>query len=134
MKRLSTILLVGTMGVFAAAQAAHADPAWYEFHFTGVDIWKMSADNESLPNGTTQDAPRRHREYEQNWDVSATDTTWSLGGGFNTWAQSAEGLAFSLVEFNLWGAGGSTVQDVWGEKYTSVGTAHPDHGFSSCGL
>lgn len=142
MKR-SMISVLSLVAVMLAAGAAQAAPTWYEFSFTGADLWNASAFDSLCTSAALQDAPRSHADIWQtsgvtstwDWEKYVPDTTYqhyppeSGDTGFQGWAASAAGQAYSIREFNLWGAGGTNAL-LWGEKFLSVGNL-ADHGLSS---
>ncbi|MBE3096544.1 MAG: PEP-CTERM sorting domain-containing protein [Planctomycetes bacterium] len=137
--------IVATIAVCLAVGAtAQATPQWYEFSFTGADVWNASAFDPAATSGASQDAPRKHHDV---WNNSGITSTWAYSGtaavdtnyqnkppapgdtGFPAWAASAAGQAYSIREFNLWGVNGANALN-WGEKYLAVPNAL-DHGVSS---
>jgi len=143
MKRLITIcVVVGLM--LAVSSVVQGASTWYEFSFTGADVWNASAFNPAATSAASQDAPRKHHDV---WSTSGITTTWDYSGtnlldptyqhhppesgdtGFTGWAASAAGQAYSIREFNLWGVDGTNALN-WGEKYLAVPNAS-DHGVSS---
>jgi len=130
MKR-SIIVALSVVFVLCLGGVAGAAVQWYDVTFTGRDVWTYSADN-ALQARTGQDAPRRYRDWTQpgGSEVQATTYGYPAPGGATGFGAWAPGSGFAFDEINLWGAGG-TAAAAWGETYVSVGTAHPDHGFSS---
>lgn len=115
--------------ILAGILQVEAVPTWYDVTFTGIDIWTYSADNAAEARAD-QAAPRRYRDWTQPAGSEVQATTYGLSGGlpttgFGAWAPSS---GFAFDEINLWNAGPA---GGWGENYVSVGTPHPDHGFSS---
>jgi hypothetical protein len=131
MKKLLTFCaVIGLM--LAISGTAQAASTWYEFYFTGADMWNYSAYN-AVESRLDQDAPRRYRQFDDNGNVVDLQTSYGVNGGggnFTTWATGA-GQNFGFEQFNLWGSGLSNIINTWGEKYVSVGTDAPDHGASS---
>jgi hypothetical protein len=131
--RYVTALAVASL-LLAVAGTAQATSGWYEVTFDGADMWNYTVYNAGQ-TAVQQDAPHRYAQYDTSGNRTVVATTWgtpppAAAGDFGAWATSAAGQAYAIDEFNLWGAdglGGSS----WGEYYVSVGTPHPDHGFSS---
>jgi hypothetical protein len=138
------VLAFGLCGTAAAA------PTWFEFEFTGADLWALSPSYDaSAETAQAQEAPRRHFAWNSTtWEKEDVTTTWLYDGnpagetgtldetyqhnppiagdtGYGGW-MAAQGTEYQWGQINLWGAGaaygGSTnAHDIWGEKYISVG-------------
>lgn len=135
------LALIATGLILALTATAGATSAWYEFSFTGADIWNSSPTNTSDETGIPQAAPRRYMEV---WKTSGICTTWNYNGtpvgevgalasdpDFNHWKASDAGRAFGIVGLNLWGANAANAKDIFGEKYLSQTTDPDDSGRSS---
>jgi hypothetical protein len=104
-----------------------AAPEWYQVTFTGADMFNYTTGIAPYAN---QDAPRRFRAYDDNYDMTSELTTKAGPGpasDFQNWAQT--NLAnFKFAQLNLWGE--SIPSTSWDQPYEAV----PDNGDGTFGV